>query len=266
MIYEPWMAPSMMLMPAGMLSALTGTGFEMVIHPSNQSSPNFLDDLRSFVRRQRLFGVVLTPPISDDQRVLDLLDEMGCAYVRIAAGGGGCNRVIDTQDAQGGRLAAEHLLSLGHKEFAVITGLATGSARARMEGFKAVLAEHGIELASHRVINGGFGFEGGLAAGPNLLALEPRPTAVFADTDELAAGLLRAASNAGIKAPEALSVVGYGDFRVAPVVTPPLTTVRSTTWTVGALAVQRLLGGPDAGADLPTPTLVIRGSTTQAPH
>lgn len=267
MIYDTWMAPSMMVMPLGMLSALRGAGVEMVIHPSSVTSPHFLEDLRAFVRRQRLLGVILTPPISDDPRVSDLLDQMGCPYVRIAARAGvkGPSPVIDTQDECGGRLAAEHLLALGHQHFVYVAGALTGSSQARLSGFRAALAEWGLRLPDERVVCAGYGYDDGRLAGGTLLGFHPQPTAVFTDTDELAAGVLRAASIQGVRVPEDLSVVGYGDFRVAPVVTPPLTTVRSTTWDVGALAVQRLIKGPDVEAVLPRPALIVRASTAAAP-
>jgi LacI family transcriptional regulator len=264
LIYETWMAPSMMVMPLGMLSALRGTGVEMVIHPSTITSPDFLDDLRGFIRRQRLLGVILTPPISDHPAALELLEDMNCPYVRIAAAGAeASDRLIDTQDECGGRLAAEHLLDLGHTEFAYVAGTYTGTSEARMNGFLNALAARGIGVPADRILQAGFGFEKGLAVGAAILAMTPRPTAVFADTDELAAGIMRAAADIGMPAPQAFSVVGYGDFRVAPAVS--LTTVRATTWDVGALAVQRLLDGPDANIVPPKPSLVIRTSTGPAP-
>jgi LacI family transcriptional regulator len=264
LIYETWMAPSMMVMPLGMLSALRGTGVEMVIHPSTITSPDFLDDLRGFVRRQKLLGVILTPPISDHPAALHLLEEENCPYVRIAAASAeASDRLIDTQDEYGGQLAAEHLMALGHTQFAYVSGTYTGTSDARFNGFRNGLMARGMALPADRIIKAGFGFEKGRTAGAALLAMAPRPTAVFADTDELAAGILRTATDQGVAVPQALSVVGYGDFRVAPAVS--LTTVRATTWDVGALAVQRLLDGPDANIVPPKPSLVIRTSTGPAP-
>ena len=255
----------MMVMPLGMLSALRGTGVEMVIHPSTITSPDFLSDLRGFVRRQRLLGVILTPPISDHPAALNLLEDENCAYVRIAAASAeAADRLIDTQDECGGRLAAEHLLALGHTRFAYVSGAYSGTSQARMNGFRKGLAAGGVRLAADGIIQAGFGFEKGRAAGAALLALDPRPTAVFADSDELAAGVMRTAAEQGVPVPQALSVVGYGDFRVAPVVS--LTTVRTTTWDVGGLAVQRLLNGPRASTNPPKPSLVVRDSTGPAPH
>src|SRR6185503_13655888 len=68
-------------MQLGLLDGMRGSGFELVVHPCDRGSASFLDDLRGFVERQRLFGVVLTPSISEDERAARLLAEAGCAYV-----------------------------------------------------------------------------------------------------------------------------------------------------------------------------------------
>lgn len=263
-VYETWMAPSLMAMPMGILRELRGTGVEMVIHPCSMTSPEFLDELRSFIGRQRLRGVIVTSPVSDNAEALALLDELNCPYVCIGAGGPpGSGSLIDTLDEEGGRLAAEHLIDLGHIRFAYVAGSYGSASRARLRGFTAALVERGLKLKDDCIVDAGFGFEKGLIAGKTILAMKPRPTAVFADTDELAAGVMRMITDQGLRSPQDLSVVGYGDFRIAPVVS--LTTVRSTTWHVGALAVQRLLNGPDAGGELPPPALIVRASTARPP-
>jgi LacI family transcriptional regulator len=265
LVYETVMAPSMMLMPFGMLDALRGSGFEMVIHPSNISSPGFLDDLAGFVQRQRLFGVMLTPPISDDPRVTALLDKLGCPYVGVGSNADTPSaRVIDTHDRIGAQMAAEHLTSLGHQHFAFVAGPGFAATQDRLAGFRLGLEAQGLSLADEDIIEAGFGFEGGWAAGERILARSTRPTAVFCDTDEIAAGVLRACQLVGVDVPGQLSIMGYGDFRIAPVAWPPLTTVKSTTRDIGRLAMERLLGGGEAPLETPMPTLVVRGSTGPA--
>lgn len=262
LIYETVMAPSMMLMPLGMLDALRGSGFEMVIHPANINSPRFIEDLESFVRRQRLFGVMLTPPISGDQRVIDLLEALGCPYVRVGANEDEpSGRVIDTNDRMGGWIAAQHLAALGHKRLAFVAGPGGRATKARMSGFRLGLSQHQVDLSDEDIFTAGFGFEGGWAAGERILACTPRPTAVFCDTDEMAAGVLRAAQLAKVAVPDQMSIMGYGDFRVAPATWPPLTTVKSTTRDIGRLAMEHLIGGGQAQVETPMPSLVVRGST-----
>src|ERR1700759_2056249 len=66
-------------MQLGLLDGMKGSGFELVVHPCDRASPTFLADLRGFVERQKLYGVVLTPSVSEDERAAALLREIGCA-------------------------------------------------------------------------------------------------------------------------------------------------------------------------------------------
>src|SRR5690349_3765275 len=72
-------------MQLGLLGGMRNSGFELVVHPCDRSSPTFLDDLRAFIERQRLYGVVLTPSVSEDERAAKLMADIGCAYVRVAS-------------------------------------------------------------------------------------------------------------------------------------------------------------------------------------
>ena len=94
-------------MQLGLLDGMRGSGFELVVHPCNRASETFLSDLRGFVERQRLFGVVLTPSVSEDERVAALLAEIGCEYVRIASVLlDKPEHMIETRDRVGGHAAA----------------------------------------------------------------------------------------------------------------------------------------------------------------
>src|SRR3569623_904174 len=72
-------------MQLGLLDGMRDSGIELVVHPCERSSPSFLADIRAFVERQKLYGVVLTPSVSEDERVASLLEEIGCEYVRVAS-------------------------------------------------------------------------------------------------------------------------------------------------------------------------------------
>ena len=63
-------------MQQGILDALKGSGFELVVHPCNRNSPTLLEDIRGFVERQRLYGVIMPPSVSEDEQVIDLLREL----------------------------------------------------------------------------------------------------------------------------------------------------------------------------------------------
>src|SRR3954464_3335351 len=110
-------------MQLGLLDGMKGSGFELVVHPCNRASPTFLADLRGFIERQKLFGVVLTPSVSEDERVAALMGDIGCEYVRRASVSLDTPaHMLETRDRLGGEAAAHHLAELGHKRVAFISG------------------------------------------------------------------------------------------------------------------------------------------------
>jgi LacI family transcriptional regulator len=254
-------------MQTGMLDGLRGSGFELVVHPCNRASPSFMDDLRGFVERQRLFGVVLTPSMSEDARIPELLASVGSSYVRVASVLlDAPEKMIVTHDREGALLVGEHFAELGHKDIALVTGPATfRSSVERRGGLEAGLARHGLTLAEKFVMQGDYTFASGVTAGEKLFALKPRPTAIFATNDEMAAGVLQAGRLAGLEAPRDFSIVGFDDFDIATKVWPPLTTVRSATRDFGRMAAEKLIGAQSAPADV-SMRLVTRSSTGKAPR
>src|SRR5215472_14448751 len=121
----------------GRRDGMKGSGFELVVHPCDRASPTFLADLRGFVERQKLFGVVLTPSVSEDERAAALLSEIGCDYVRVASVSvDQPERMLETRDRLGGQAAAAHLAGLGHRRIAHICGPGTfRSSHERRRGF-----------------------------------------------------------------------------------------------------------------------------------
>ena len=252
-------------MQLGLLDGMRGSGFELVVHPCDRSSPTFLEDLGSFVERQRLYGVILTPSVSEDERAARLMAEIGCAYVRVASVSlDAPEHMIETRDRLGGREAAAHLAELGHTRIAFVSGPQTfRSSHERRSGFEEALNERGLALAKAYVVEGAYTYESGIEKGRDLLTMGERPTAIFAGNDEMAAGVLQAARQLGIRVPEDLSLVGFDDFQIASRLWPTLTTVRTPTREIGRLAVERLMGREDDSRDPKSrlPSLVVREST-----
>ncbi|MEM1263843.1 MAG: LacI family DNA-binding transcriptional regulator [Pseudomonadota bacterium] len=252
----------------GILDVLRKTGYELVVHPCDRKSETFLDDARRFIEVQKLYGVILTPSVSEDERLAEIMRELGCAYIRIASIALDMERrMIVTNDRVGGREAAHHLAKLGHTRIAVIVGRRSfRSSHERRAGFEEGLAEHGITLPQEYVLQGDYTFESGLALGAEILDLDPPPTAVFASNDEMAAGVLQALHVAGQTPPDALSVVGFDDFETATRVWPRLTTARTPARRIGRLAAERLFEFDDedstaVGENETMPQLIERDST-----
>ena len=252
-------------MQLGLLDGMRDSGFELVVHPCDRASPSFLDDMRSFVERQKLYGVVLTPSVSEDERAADLMRQIGCAFVRIASVPlDEPEHMIVTGDRLGAKQAALHLAGLGHRRIAFISGLPSfRSAHERRGGFEEGLAEKGLKLEPKYVAEGAYTFESGIACAEHLLATSPRPTAIFASNDEMAAGVLQAARRAGLDVPGDVSVVGFDDFQIASRLWPPLTSVRTPTREIGRLAAEQLIGLETPARDVQArlPKLVERQSS-----
>lgn len=169
----------------------------------------------------------------------------------------------------GGLSAAEHLIALGHRRIACVTGPPDVlCSRARLAGFRAGLEAAGIAPDPALVRDGDFGHRSGYAAAADLLGGGTRPTAVFAASDAMAFGVCEAARRRGLRVPDDLSVVGFDDIPEARVGAPPLTTVRQPLAEMGALAARTALapqgpaGLPASGVELAT-TLVCRASTAR---
>jgi LacI family transcriptional regulator len=255
-------------MQQGILDVIRDSGFELLVHPCSRRQPDFLASIRKFVERQRLFGVVLPPSASEDEALIRLFEEIDCPYARIAAVSLDLpGRMVVTSDHRGAAEAARHLADLGHRAIGHISGPSSFlSAHERRRGVIEGLASRGLTLDGRYHAEGGYTFESGLAAARQLLALQPRPTAIFAGNDEMAAGVYRAAREAGLDIPRDLSVIGFDDSPIADKVWPPLTTVRLPIRQMGALAARKLLaeeqnGPAEAQETVVTPALVIRQST-----
>lgn len=172
---------------------------------------------------------------------------------------------VTTDDLAGGRLAAEHLLELGHERVAVVAGepyASTGVERTR--GFLRRYAAAGIEVPDELVLNSPFDTEGGHAAGAELLRRSPRPSAIFAVNDTSAIGVMGALRERGLRPGVDVAVIGYNDIPVSADMTVPLTTIRASMFEMGAEAMRLLLerlGGASVESRRLAPELVVRDST-----
>ena len=271
MIYDNPSPNYVVNMQQGVLDAVRGAGLELVVHPCNRSSDSFLDEVRNFIVRQKLFGVVMPPSVSEDDRVVQILKAAGCPYVRIASVSLDVPEcMVVTHDSRGAGRAARHLAELGHRRIAFISGPDNfRSSHERGRGFRDGLAEHGLALDPAYVRAGAYTFESGVEAAAELLALPQPPTAIFAGNDEMAIGVMKAARDAGLDVPGDLSIVGFDDLPMASRVWPNLTTVRLPIRDMGRMAAEKLTAGL-RGLDAATmiqpevdPSLVVRDSTAR---
>jgi LacI family transcriptional regulator, galactose operon repressor len=273
MIYDNPTAQYVVNMQQGMLAAMRNTSFGLLVHPCDRASPTFLQDMRQFVERQKPSGVVLTPSVSEDDKLVQILQEIDCPYVRIASMSlDGPASMVVTHDSVGAGEAAGHLAELGHTRIAHISGPPTFlSAHERRQGFNRGLSKFGLKLKPPYDREALYTFDSGISAARELLAMKARPTAIFAGNDEMAAGVYKAAHDIGLEIPHDLSVIGYDDSPIATRLWPVLTTVRLPIRDMGQMAVEKLFrryaakSGEEEQMSEVTPSLIVRESTAPPP-
>jgi LacI family transcriptional regulator len=155
--------------------------------------------------------------------------------------------VVSAANTSGAHQATAHLLELGHRRIAAITGPVTGLAtRRRLMGYHSALVGAGIMPDASLEVEGDYLIAGGERGAAQLLDLPDRPTAILAFNDSMAVGALSAARAHGLRIPEDISIVGFDDTVEAEIAYPPLTTVRQPLKELGRMAVDllfRLMAG-----------------------
>ncbi|CAN5861377.1 LacI family DNA-binding transcriptional regulator [soil metagenome] len=177
---------------------------------------------------------------------------------------------VASDAASAGRVAAEHLLALGHRLIGAIgPSAAAYGFRARERAFVQALRAAGVSLPSEWLRRAPPTVGGGQHAMRALLAQGSRPTAVFCINDLVALGALKACLTAGVKVPSEMSIMGCDDIEMARIVTPELTSVAVPAREIGAraarLLLQRLEGKSDQRAPRPLPVRLVVRQTTSPP-
>lgn len=149
---------------------------------------------------------------------------------------------VQVDHERGGYLGGLHLTGLGHRCIAVIVGPTDLAVNAqRLAGFRRILDETNTPLDPDLIIATDFTSKGGYEAMRLIIEMGRHPTAVFADNDLIAIGVICAAEEAGLRIPEDLSVVGFDDIALAAYTNPPLTTVRQPKHEIGTTTAQLLI-------------------------
>lgn len=175
---------------------------------------------------------------------------------------------VATDNYAGGRLAARHLVGLGHRRIGIIAGdRHVRNVQQRLEGFQFELEQHNIKINGKHVITGTQSFETGLDIQLLMISPEP-PTAIFATNDIIAVGAWHKLNDMGLRVPDDVSLIGYDDIFMSQWTIPPLTTIRQDKRELGRQSVAALIRAIQtkdlavATIHIP-PTLIIRNSTAQ---
>ena len=216
------------------------------------------------LRTKLVDGLIVTATFSDDPLVWQLT-ESAIPFVIVGEVSNPDISSVDADNQGGAALVAQHLVDLDRRRIATVTGpMRSGAAATRRFAFERALAAAGRPMPSRLVVESDFTEHGAYIATQRLLPEEP--DAIFAFSDRMAVGVLRALREAGRRVPEHVAVVGFDDLAPAQQTSPALTTVRQEVTETGVNAVDLLLerirtpGLPARRIELPT-TLVVRGST-----
>jgi LacI family transcriptional regulator len=252
---------------SGVAEALYEHDMRIVVCPTLHQHDREVSLLERLMQGTTDCGLLILP--EESSRELRTLMDHGYRFVVVDPREPIDERVptVSAAHSAGADQATRHLLALGHRRIAVITGprgwMATEE---RKRGYHAALAAAGVLPDPELAIESDFAVGGGHASAGALLDLPSPPTAIFAFNDQLAIGAMRAALERDLRVPEDLSIVGFDDTATAELVTPALTTVRQPLAEMGRMAVSlliRLLENRSVEAlhvELET-QLIVRGST-----
>ena len=270
-VVVPYMTtPSVVERLRGIEAALVPAGYDMIVF--NIESVERRDAVfREVPRRERVDGLVVISIAPRDDEVartqaarvpMVLLD---VSHPSVPS--------IDVDDVGGGRLAARHLIELGHRRIAFLGDtprlpLGFRSSRNRLAGVRSALADAGLPLPPGRIATGGPDRATAAALTRALMGGADRPTAILCASDTQALGAIEAIRSLGAEVPGDVSIVGYDDIEQAADL--GLTTVRQPLEESGRRAVERLLAainGGDASTDreVLAVKLIIRGTTGPVP-
>ena len=221
-------------------------GHAMVVGHLSPGGEDGADVVRTLIER-RVDGVIAAAPqVEDDAEVAELLRAYVPAVSLHSVPGGGVP-VVGSNHLETGRLATEHLLSLGHRRIGFVgdtahrmsaTSLGFSSSQQRLSGYRQALAAAGVDYDPGLVRRGPYGPANAEALAAGLLARPDRPSAIFAASDTQAMGVLTAADRCGIAVPGQLSVIGFDDIESAALL--GLSTVRQPLENSGAEGARRL--------------------------
>ncbi|MER6000369.1 LacI family DNA-binding transcriptional regulator [Nonomuraea angiospora] len=242
---------------AGVEAAAGAAGYAVSIATIARLDTGLMERSLSKLADQGVDGIVIAVPlISVTQKMEDITRDI--PTVTLDGSRTASARVLGIDQKEAGRVATQHLLDLGHRQVWHVSGPDEWiEARQRRQGWQECLAAAGIQAPPP--LEGDWSPDSGYRQG-QVLAMIPDVTAVFAASDEMAFGVIRALREHGRSVPADVSIVSVDDIALAAYCHPPLTTVRQDFYRSGAAAVALLLAGEATDA-LATASLSVRDST-----
>ena len=227
----------------GTLHRCREAGHHLVIEDfSTTSRDKEIDALIERISGAGLDGIIVAPPVSEDEVILAKLREAGLRTVLSAPREAPADTVsVSIDDVAAADQITQYLIDRGHTRIAFVIGATDqSSSRRRYRGFDLAMARNGLKVEDSLVMQGDYTYRSGMVAGDHFFSLSDPPTAVFASNDDMAAGVIAAAHRRGKRIPEDVSIVGFDDTAIASAMWPQLTTVRQPIAEMGYQAVNQL--------------------------
>lgn len=256
----------------GVEDAANAAGYVVILCNSDVSQAKESRYLH-MLQEQRTAGVLITP-VQNDVSYLQRLRQQEIAVVlldRPSQTRDLCSVAID--DALGGEMAARHLLELGHRSIAFVSGpLSIRQCADRRSGMRRAIREAGLDpnQVMVEILVTAQNTSAGEACVETLLTHTHKPTATFCANDLLALGIMRGLRQRGVRIPEEMALVGYDDVEFASMLSPALTSIRQPKYQLGRTAAELLLHEINQTADrqqrqiMYQPELMVRASTRAA--
>jgi LacI family transcriptional regulator len=223
-------------------------GYSVILCDANED-PALERHYLSTLFSRRVDGVLLAPtssPSAQESRIhkrfpIVLIDRIPLGFTGDA---------VMTDNFGGAYDGTRHLIELGHRQIAIISGqLNFSNGLDRLDGFRKALQEQHLALPDEYFQRGDFQLESGYRCGLELMRLSMPPTAIFSCNNRMTLGLMRALSEVHVHCPEAVSVLGFDDFEWSAYFTPRLTTIAQPAYEMGTRAMQILLRRLQAPAE-----------------
>jgi LacI family transcriptional regulator, galactose operon repressor len=223
----------------GAAKAMAGTGFELVVYSAGGRAGDRVGWEQRYL--SRLSGTLVDGAMIVTPTVVDV--QYGAPVVAVDPHTGSSTlATVDSDNLRGAELAVEHLLALGHRRIAMVTGRPDLESAARRErGYRDALTTAGLGVDEALLEVGAYEAAESAQATKRLLALPDPPTAIFAANDTSAIAVIAVAQELGVRVPEDLSVVGFDNVSESALCSPPLTTVEQRIHEMGAQAMAMLV-------------------------
>jgi LacI family transcriptional regulator len=253
----------------GVEDAASEEGYHVIFCNTDESASKQESYLEAMIQKQ-VDGILLVPARSKEDPI-KFLHQQNVQVVLLDRRLPDIEADVVRCDSTGGAYQlVQLLLKLGHRRIAILSGPSgVSSADDRVAGYQHALQEAGLETEDRLIIYGEFSLESGYQMTHDLLAMTPRPTALFASNNFIAIGALKALHDAGVTVPEEMSVVGFDDLPAAIGVEPFLTVAFQPAYEMGRRATKRLLECLDGQVtdgiqEIVLPVSIIERKSTQA--